>query len=92
MHLGTHICQAFTRGSDLAQDTQCGFKLFTRVSDRCFLLCVLSRATASRASRTHPPLQTAAQKLFPVQHLKRWAFDVELLYLAQRKKLPVTVG
>ena len=26
----------------------------------------------------------AARRLFPVQHLRRWCFDVELLYLSQR--------
>lgn len=28
--------------------------------------------------------RTAATALFPVQHLRRWCFDVELLYLCQR--------
>jgi len=28
--------------------------------------------------------RTAVQNLFPKMHLNRWAFDVELLYLAQR--------
>jgi dolichyl-phosphate beta-glucosyltransferase len=37
-------------------DTQCGFKIFTR---------------------------RAAQRLFPVMHLERYAFDVELIYLAK---------
>jgi dolichyl-phosphate beta-glucosyltransferase len=44
------------------QDTQCGFKLFTR---------------------------GAAQQLFNNQHLDRWAFDVELMYLAKQLQLPV---
>mmetsp|Transcript_5749 Transcript_5749/g.10148 ORF Transcript_5749/g.10148 Transcript_5749/m.10148 type:complete len:346 (-) Transcript_5749:50-1087(-) len=44
------------------QDTQCGFKLFTR---------------------------SAARIIFPVQHLDRWAFDVELLYLAQQAMIPI---
>jgi dolichyl-phosphate beta-glucosyltransferase len=39
------------------QDTQCGFKLFSRAS---------------------------AVRLFPTQRINRWAFDVELLYLAQK--------
>ena len=41
----------------IRQDTQCGFKLFTR---------------------------TSAQKLFLVQHLERWAFDVELVFVCQK--------
>jgi len=48
-------------GSDL-QDTQCGFKLFTR---------------------------EAARKLFVAQHIERWAFDVELIYLAKILNIPV---
>lgn len=44
------------------QDTQCGFKLFSR---------------------------QAARMLFPTQHLRRWCFDVELLYLAQRQRIPI---
>ena len=43
-------------------DTQCGFKLFSR---------------------------KAAQKLFPSQHIERWAFDVELLYLANKQDIPI---
>ena len=43
-------------------DTQCGFKLFSR---------------------------KAAQKLFPSQHIERWAFDVELLYLANKQNIPI---
>jgi len=39
------------------QDTQCGFKMFSRAS---------------------------ARRLFPTQRIFRWAFDVELLFLAQR--------
>ena len=31
----------------------------------------------------------AALLLFPLQHLRRWCFDVELLFLAQRLRLPV---
>jgi len=39
------------------QDTQCGFKAFTR---------------------------RAAQAIFPLQHIERWGFDPEILYLARR--------
>ena len=31
----------------------------------------------------------AARMLFPTQHLRRWCFDVELLYLAQRQRIPI---
>jgi dolichyl-phosphate beta-glucosyltransferase len=31
----------------------------------------------------------SALLLFPLQHLRRWCFDVELLFLAQRLRLPV---
>uniref|UniRef100_A0A3Q3WMX0 Dolichyl-phosphate beta-glucosyltransferase n=1 Tax=Mola mola TaxID=94237 RepID=A0A3Q3WMX0_MOLML len=44
------------------QDTQCGFKLFTR---------------------------EAALKTFSSLHVERWAFDVELLYIAQCFKIPI---
>ncbi|XP_061595346.1 dolichyl-phosphate beta-glucosyltransferase-like [Cololabis saira] len=44
------------------QDTQCGFKLFTR---------------------------EAALKTFSSLHVERWAFDVELLYIAQCYKIPI---
>ncbi|XP_068187525.1 dolichyl-phosphate beta-glucosyltransferase [Antennarius striatus] len=43
-------------------DTQCGFKLFTR---------------------------EAALKTFSSLHVERWAFDVELLYIAQCFKIPI---
>ncbi len=32
----------------------------------------------------------AARALFPVQHIERWAFDVELLHLCARLDIPVT--
>ena len=32
----------------------------------------------------------AAQTLFPIQHIERWAFDVELLHLCSRVGIPVT--
>jgi len=31
----------------------------------------------------------AAKLIFPTQHLERWAFDIELLYLCAAKKIPV---
>jgi dolichyl-phosphate beta-glucosyltransferase len=47
------------------EDTQCGFKLFTRA---------------------------AAARIFPVQHIERWAFDVELLFLAAGStSIPIVV-
>ncbi|OQR87398.1 dolichyl-phosphate beta-glucosyltransferase, partial [Thraustotheca clavata] len=30
----------------------------------------------------------AAQLLFPPQHIERWGFDVELLYIAYKRKIP----
>jgi dolichyl-phosphate beta-glucosyltransferase len=44
------------------EDTQCGFKLFTRAS---------------------------AAAIFPAQHIERWAFDVELLFLGVRFGTPI---
>lgn len=44
------------------QDTQCGFKLFTR---------------------------SAAKTLFGNLHLYRWAFDTELIYLAEYLHIPI---
>ena len=46
------------------QDTQCGFKLFTR---------------------------KAAKVTFTRLHIKRWAFDVEVLFIAQVSILLFTV-
>ncbi len=45
------------------QDTQCGFKCFTR---------------------------TAAQTVFPLQHIDGWGFDVEVLYIARLHGLNLT--
>jgi len=33
--------------------------------------------------------RSAARALFPTQHLERWAFDVELLFLCNAKGIPV---
>lgn len=33
--------------------------------------------------------RTAAQQIFPAQHLPTWIFDVELLLLAQQLRIPV---
>eukprot|EP01138_Halocafeteria_seosinensis_P008833 gb/GECG01009029.1/.p1 GENE.gb/GECG01009029.1/~~gb/GECG01009029.1/.p1 ORF type:complete len:328 (+),score=36.42 gb/GECG01009029.1/:1-984(+) len=34
----------------------------------------------------------AARLLFPVMHIERWAFDVELLFLASKWKIPMVVS
>lgn len=34
----------------------------------------------------------AARLLFPVQHIDRWAFDVELIFLAARHNIPMVVS
>jgi len=67
---GFHAYMSFLLGqcAGSIQDTQCGFKLFTR---------------------------EAAKKIFPALHIDRWAFDVELIYLAcslgiQVSEVPVT--
>lgn len=33
--------------------------------------------------------RSAARRLFSIMHVERWAFDVELLYLAQTFKIPI---
>lgn len=35
--------------------------------------------------------RAAARALFPVQHIDRWAFDVELIFLAARQHIPMVV-
>lgn len=58
---GFHLCVRFF-GCKSIQDTQCGFKLFTRRSARI---------------------------LFKSCHIERWAFDVELLKIAELVKMPL---
>lgn len=58
---GFHLyVQVLVTGS--VQDTQCGFKLFTRKAGRA---------------------------LFGSLHLYRWAFDTELIYLAEWLGVPI---
>ena len=59
---GFHTFIQLMLGGSGIEDTQCGFKLFSR---------------------------PAARLLFPVQHIDRWAFDVELVFLANRLKVPM---
>jgi len=59
---GFHTLIKLLVGGHDIQDTQCGFKMFTR-------------ATAAR--------------IFSIQHIERWAFDVELLYLAAHFNVPM---
>ncbi|XP_065884803.1 dolichyl-phosphate beta-glucosyltransferase-like isoform X2 [Dysidea avara] len=33
--------------------------------------------------------RSVAQRLFPVYHVERWAFDVELLYIAEQLNIPI---
>lgn len=33
--------------------------------------------------------RSAIQRLFTIMHVERWAFDVELLYLAEKMKIPI---
>jgi dolichyl-phosphate beta-glucosyltransferase len=59
---GFHVFVAVVSGVRGIQDTQCGFKLFSR---------------------------TAARRLFPSQHIERWAFDVELLCLCAAQSINI---
>eukprot|EP00920_Eleutheroschizon_duboscqi_P025028 GHVT01061889.1.p1 GENE.GHVT01061889.1~~GHVT01061889.1.p1 ORF type:complete len:372 (-),score=31.45 GHVT01061889.1:631-1746(-) len=54
--VGFHVAVSILVDSEI-QDTQCGFKLFSR---------------------------RAALLIFPNLHLRRWAFDIEVVYLARR--------
>ena len=57
-----HTLIRFVLGFSI-QDTQCGFKIFSR---------------------------EAAKRVFPTQHLERWAFDIEILYLCRSVGIPVS--
>jgi len=59
---GFHMLIVLTGCVWSIQDTQCGFKMFSR---------------------------RAAQILFTNLHLERWAFDVEILFIAQKEKMPM---
>jgi dolichyl-phosphate beta-glucosyltransferase len=59
MGFHTLVCLLITNN---VQDTQCGFKLFTRAT---------------------------AGLLFSNLHLERWAFDVEIIYLAEALGIPI---
>jgi dolichyl-phosphate beta-glucosyltransferase len=59
---GFHLVVKYIGGVKKIQDTQCGFKLFTR---------------------------DAARVTFSNLHIERWAFDVEMLWLAQQHSVPV---
>ncbi len=59
---GFHSAIQLMLGGTPIEDTQCGFKLFTRA---------------------------AARTLFSNLHIERWAFDVELVYIAARKGIPM---
>lgn len=58
---GFHVAVRLLCSANI-QDTQCGFKLFTR---------------------------KAAKLLFRTLHLERWAFDVEIIYVAERLNFPI---
>eukprot|EP01018_Ginkgo_biloba_P033018 Gb_27737 [translate_table: standard] len=58
---GFHLCVLLVAGSGV-QDTQCGFKMFTRA---------------------------AARQIFINMRLKRWCFDVELVYLCKQIHIPI---
>lgn len=59
---GFHFVVKHVGGVKGIEDTQCGFKLFTR---------------------------EAARATFMNLHIERWAFDVELLWLAQHLQIPI---
>jgi dolichyl-phosphate beta-glucosyltransferase len=59
---GFHSAIQLMLGGTPIEDTQCGFKLFTRA---------------------------AARTLFTDLHIERWAFDVELVYIAAQKRIPM---
>ena len=64
MH-GFHFLVQVLSGIHGINDTQCGFKLFSRRS---------------------------ARSIFHTLHLERWAFDIEVLYLASRLDYRIAVG
>ena len=59
---GFHSTIRLMLGGTPVEDTQCGFKLWSRA---------------------------AAARLFAALHIERWAFDVELVYLAARMGVPM---
>ena len=54
-----------------------------------FTVHALCRASRIRSAGSSCSPERSS-KLFPVQHIERWAFDVELLHLAARLSIPVT--
>lgn len=70
--------------SRTVRDTQCGFKLFTRAaaSRVCLPAAVRSLDGFLLRKRSH-------LKVFPVLHIERWAFDVELIYLCELWMIPI---
>jgi dolichyl-phosphate beta-glucosyltransferase len=59
-------------------------KLFRLMATRPFLGNIRDSQCGAKAFTAN-----AAQKLFPDQHIHRWSFDIELLFLAKKFKLKV---
>jgi dolichyl-phosphate beta-glucosyltransferase len=57
-----HTYMSLMIGGTSIEDTQCGFKMFSRA---------------------------AAKRVFPILHLDRWAFDVEVIFVASLLNIPV---
>jgi dolichyl-phosphate beta-glucosyltransferase len=60
LHRGFTFGMSLLMGYEGIEDTQCGFKLFSR---------------------------EAAKRIFPALHIERWAFDVEMVYLAKLQRI-----
>jgi glycosyltransferase involved in cell wall biosynthesis len=59
-------------------------KLFRLVATRPFLGNIRDSQCGAKAFTA-----AAADRLFPAQHIRRWSFDIELLYLAKKWHLKV---
>jgi dolichyl-phosphate beta-glucosyltransferase len=79
MH-GLHFCLR-TLGVGHIQDTQCGFKVRSRIDLLdCFGVSDHKMQMFSRE---------AARSLFPSMHIAHWIFDVELLLHAHLIQIPI---
>jgi dolichyl-phosphate beta-glucosyltransferase len=75
--VGFHLVVKWIGGITAINDTQCGFKLFTRdagILDQVLLVY----------------FNGIGLLLFEPLHIERWAFDVELLWIAQKNCIPIS--
>lgn len=82
-------CAIGNRNSSESEADRKGIRKFLNTCQNGLVGCVLKRQIADTQCGFKIFSRSAAQRIFVAQHLERWAFDIELLYLCHAQGIPI---